>query len=133
MGTVGADQILSPEAALSTAIDVLHGERNAGGVLLDAHDLVPFQHLCARGLRASPQDRLEAGLGNKQPPAGAQRIHALVETGDDISKFAPRQAVHDDEGALGLELSERLLAHLLFDASVAEHLERAHMEERGTW
>ena len=131
MGAVGADQVLAPEAALLAAVDVLHGQRDAVGVLIDAHHLVPVEHLGAGGLRASAQDRLEAGLRHEQPPAGAQRVHPLVEARDDVGELAPRQRVHDDERALGLELLERLLAHLLLDAGVAEHLQRAHVEERG--
>ncbi len=56
------------------ADDVAPEVHEPGGlvrVLLDRDDLIAFQHPCAVGLGAFAQDRLEARLGDEQPPARA--------------------------------------------------------------
>src|SRR5262249_59811002 len=65
------------------------------------------------------------------PPAGTERIHALVEARDDVGELLAGERVHDDQRAFRLELLARLLAYLVLDAGATEHLERAHVEEGG--
>jgi hypothetical protein len=65
---------------------------------------MPFQHLGASSFDASAQDRLEAGLRDEQPPAGAHRVHSLIEAWDYVGELSTRKRVHNDERALGLEL-----------------------------
>ena len=112
-------------------VDVLHRQRDAVGVLLDPDGLVPGEHLGAGRFGAPAQDRLEAGLGDEQPPARTERIDALVEARDDVGELLAGERIHDDERAFRLELLARLLAHLVLDSGGAEHFERAHVEEGG--
>jgi hypothetical protein len=131
VGTVGAEQIPSAQLALLAGLDVLRRQGDAVRVLLDPDRLVAVEHLCAGRFGAAAQDRLETGLGDEQPPAGTERIDALVEARDDVGELLAGERVHDDQRAFRLELLARLLAHLVLDAGRAEHLERAHVEEGG--
>jgi hypothetical protein len=130
MGAVRAEQILSAQLVLLAGVGILHGQRDAVGVLLDPDRLLPVEHLGAGGFGAAAQDRLEPGLGDEQPPAGAERIDALVEARDDVGELLAGERIHDDQRAFRLELLARLLAHLVLDPGRAEHFERAHVEER---
>ena len=128
---VGANEVFPTQPAFLSALDVPHRCGHPIGVLLDANDLGALDHrrACLFGSRA--QNRLEARLGDEQPSRRTQRLHTFIETGNQTGQLRARQRVHQNDGALGLELFQRLLANLFLDARGAEHLQRPHVEERG--
>ena len=82
-----------PQAALLAGVDVLHGERDAVGILIDAHHLLAFEDLGAGGFGASAQNGLEARLRDEQPPAGTERVPSLVEARDDVGELSPDRSM----------------------------------------
>ncbi len=132
VSAVGANQILRTNLTLDTARDVANRRGHSIGVLFDADDLVPFDHACTRLLRPRPQDRFETRLSDEQPPARTERLNAFIEAGNQAGQHLAGQRIHQDDGAFGLELLVRLLAHAVFDACRPEHLQRPHVEKRRT-
>ena len=130
VGAVGADEVLTGERALGAAVDVPHGDRDAGRILPQRHDLVPFEHLRAGLPRAPAQDRLESRLGDEQPAARAERFDAGIEAADDVRELLAGQAVHGDDRAFGEELLLRLAPDLILDAGEAEQLQGAQVKMR---
>ncbi len=131
--TFGCDEVLRSDVATLAGFRIADRDRDTVGVLHEADDLAPLDHLRPDRLRTLAQDRLESPLRDEEAPAGAQRVvDADVQTGDDVGELLARQRVHADDRAFGEELLLGLRLHLVLDPRSAEELDGAEMEVRGT-
>ena len=81
--------------------------------------------------RRAAQDRLQTGLRDEQPPAGAERIDALVQARTDVGELLAGNESMMTIAPSGVNSLARLLRHLVLDPGGAEHFERADVEECG--
>ncbi len=129
MPAVRADQVAAGELALVAAGDVTHAQHDAIRVLSNRRDLRALQYRGAGLAGALAQDGLQARLVQEPAPAGAHRVDAVVEIGNDVDQLAAGETVHGDQRAVRNEFLRRLLTHARFDAEPAEHLHGAHVEK----
>ncbi len=131
MRAVSPEQILAGKPLLASAVDVLGDDSDALAVMLYSNHFEAVGHPRAGFLGAAAQDRLEARLGDEQPPARTKRVDALVETGDERRDLLAGEIIDGNDRALGSELLFRLCPDLGFDSARAEQFYRAHMKEGG--
>src|SRR5471030_703880 len=99
MRAVGCDQIATSQLPLASSMDTSDPDSDAVRVLPHSGDLGALHDTGSDFLRSRSQYWLQARLVKKQPLAGTQGVHPLVQILDEACRYPARQAVHGDDFA----------------------------------